>query len=78
VRAEVPGAKPERWQQSVYLDSRDRRVIVAFDEMNPVGQTHAADVPREGVRNIMFIVNTTNTKPGESGRVWIRDPRVER
>jgi hypothetical protein len=46
--------------------------------MTPVGQTHAAHVPRERLMNIMFVVDTTNTKPGASGRVWIRNPRVER
>jgi len=77
VRAAVPGAPPERWQRSVYLDVEERDLAVAFDDMTPVGQTHAPHVPRDGLMNIMFIVDTTNTKPGASGRVWIRNPQVE-
>jgi hypothetical protein len=77
VRAAVPGTSPERWQRSVYVDAQDREVAVAFDDMTPVGQTHAPHVPREGLMNILFIVDTTNTKPGASGRVWIRKPRLE-
>jgi hypothetical protein len=77
-RAAVPGAAPERWQRSVYLDTQDREIDVAFDDMTPVGQTHAPHVPREALMNIMFIVDTTNTKPGASGRVWVRNPRLER
>jgi hypothetical protein len=78
VRAAVSDAAPERWQRSVYLDPQDRGIEVAFDDMTPVGQTHAPHVPREGLLNIMFIVDTTNTRPGASGRVWIRNPRLER
>jgi hypothetical protein len=77
VRAAVPGAPPERWQRSIYLDAQDRDAVIAFEDMMPVGQTHAPNVPREGLMNIMFIVDTTNTKPGGSGRVWIRNPRLE-
>jgi hypothetical protein len=78
VRTAVPGAPPDRWQRSVYLDAQDRDVIVAFDDMTAVGPSHATHVPREGLMNIMFIVDTTNTKPGASGRVWIRNPRLEK
>jgi hypothetical protein len=77
VRAAVPGAAPERWQRSIYLDGQDRDIEVAFDDMTPVGQTHTAHVPRDRLMNIMFVVDTTNTKPGSSGRVWIRNPRLE-
>jgi len=77
VRAAAPGASPERWQRSVYLDAQERDIAVVFDDMTAVGQAHATHVPREGLMNIMFIVDTTNTKPGASGRVWLRNPRLE-
>jgi hypothetical protein len=78
VRAAVEGARPERWQRSVYLDSQDRDISIALDDMTPVGQTHTPRLPRQALLNIMFIVDTTNTKPGASGRLWIRNPRLER
>ena len=56
----------------------DRQQRVAFDDMTPVGKTRSVHVPRAGVRNIMVIVDTTNTKPGASGRVWIKRMSLER
>lgn len=78
VRAEVKGAAPERWQRSIYVDDQDRERSVLFSDMTPVGQTHAQRAPLGDVRSVLFIVDTTNTKPGTSGRVWIRNPRLEK
>ncbi len=78
VRAEVRGAPPERWQRSVYLDGTERTRSIFFDDMTAVGETHSARPPTATVRNIMFIVDTTNSLPGSSGSVWLRNVRVER
>ena len=78
VRAEVKNAPPERWQRSIYLDATDAEHRVSFDDMRPVGITHAPRPPREDVRAIMFIVDTTNSKPGASGRIWLKNVRLER
>jgi len=77
VRAEVPNAPPERWQRSIYVDASDSEHAVRFDDMRPVGVTHAPQVIPENVRAIMFIVDTTNSKPGASGRIWIKNVRLE-
>jgi hypothetical protein len=76
-RAEVKNAPPERWQRSIYVDADDRERTVLFNDMTPVGKTHAATVPLADIRSIMFVVDTTNTKPGSSGRLWLRDVRLE-
>jgi hypothetical protein len=73
VRAEVEGAAPERWERSVFVDSTERSKTVRFDRMTPVGRTHTPAPPLHGVRAIMFVVDTTNTKPGASGRLWFGD-----
>jgi len=78
VRAEVPNAPPERWQRSIYIDSTDRERSIAFDDMRPVGVTHSPRPIPENVRAIMFIVDTANNKPGASGRIWIKNVRLER
>jgi hypothetical protein len=78
VRVEVSGAEPERYQRSIYVDTDDRMQSVSFADMSPVGATQAGHVPQGGVRTIMFLVETPNTKPGTTGRVWIREPRLER
>lgn len=72
VRAEVPGAPPERWERSVYVDATEQARYVRFDEMTPVGKTHTSRPPKADVRAIMFVVDTTNSEPGASGRLWLR------
>jgi hypothetical protein len=76
VRAEVAGAPPERWERSVFVDTSDRERVVWFDTMTPVGVTHTTQPPAADVRAIMFVVDTTNTKPGASGRVWLGNVRL--
>jgi hypothetical protein len=36
-----------------------------------VGTTHSPAPPTAGIRSIMFVVDTTNTLPGSSGRLWL-------
>lgn len=76
VRAEVPGARPERWEKSVYVDATEQPRVVRFDEMKPVGTTHTPRPPKAAVRAVMFVVDTTNSKPGASGRLWLGQVRL--
>jgi hypothetical protein len=78
VRAEVPNAPPERWQRSVYIDATADERSVRFDDMRPVGVTRTPHVIPEAIRAVMFIVDTTNSRPGASGRIWIKNVRLER
>jgi hypothetical protein len=78
VRAEVPNGPPERWQRSIYIDATERERSVSFDDMRPVGITHTPNAVSDNVRAIMFIVDTTNNKPGASGRIWLKNVRLER
>ncbi|HUR35833.1 MAG TPA: hypothetical protein VM032_18645 [Vicinamibacterales bacterium] len=76
VRTEMAGAAPERWERSVYVDAVETSRLVRFSEMTPVGTTHAAVPPPDSVRAIMFVVDTTNSRPGASGRLWVGNPRL--
>jgi len=62
----------DRWQRSVYLDTLDREHTVYFDDCLPVGTTHTERAPLAHIRNVMFVVDTTNSKPGTSARLWIK------
>ncbi len=62
----------DRWQRSVYLDAFDREQTIVFDDFQPVGTTHTPRAPRTHITSIMFVVDTTNSKPGASGRLWIK------
>jgi hypothetical protein len=76
VRAEVAGARPERWERSVFVDVNEKEHVIRFDRMTPVGRTHAVHPLLQDIRTILFVVDTTNTKPGASGRLWIGNPRL--
>jgi hypothetical protein len=77
LRTQPVNAAPDRWQRSIYVDTADRPVTVLLDDMrptSPVGPRH----PRfADVRALMVIVDTTNSKPGASGRIWLREVRLE-
>jgi hypothetical protein len=76
VRAEVPDGPPERWETSVYVETSEQPRMVRFDEMKPVGTTHSPRPPKASVRAILFVIDTTNTKPGASGRLWLGNVRL--
>jgi hypothetical protein len=78
VRADMGEARPERWQRSIYVDTSEASYAIDFNDMRPVGEAPGATPPKDGVRNILFVVDTTNTAPGTSGRIWLRDLRLER
>lgn len=76
-RIDVPGGTPQRWQRSIVVGEVEREQSVRFEEMTPVGAADSATPPLDRVRNLLFIVDTTNTKPGTSGRVWLNRVRLE-
>jgi hypothetical protein len=78
LRANMAGGEPQRWQRSIYVEPNDRDRTIFFDDMTPVGETHSSAAPLVDVRSVMIVIDTTNTKPGSSGRVWLRDVRLER
>ena len=78
LRAPSADAAGERWQRSVYVDGFNRERRVFFDDLIPTGATDSRKLPLELVRSILFVVDTTNTKPGSSGRVWIKAAALER
>jgi hypothetical protein len=65
-------AAGERWQRSVFLDTAEQDHTVYFEDIMPVGETHTFRPPLAAVRSVLFVIDTTNTKPGASGRIWIK------
>ncbi|HWF83253.1 MAG TPA: hypothetical protein VG222_00305, partial [Vicinamibacterales bacterium] len=81
VQLRVPGPDhraAERWQRSVYVDTFDRERTVSFSDFTPTGDTHTAAPRWAEVRSVLFVIDTVNTKPGTSGRVWIKRVALER
>ena len=65
-----PAAR-ERWKRTVYVDASAHDRTIFFDDLTPVGRTHTFAPVLGAIRTILFVIDATNTKPGDSGRVWI-------
>lgn len=61
----------ERWRRSMYVDTSSQERTVYFDDLSPAGVTPTFRPPLERVRHVLLIIDTVNTKPGSSGRLWI-------
>ena len=77
LRALDAGRTLRRWQRSVYIDTVDRLHTVSFDDLVPSEGTANATLLLEEVTQILFVVDTTNTKPGTSGRLWIKSAALK-
>lgn len=78
VQVRTDGAVPERWQRTVYLDRFDEDRTIFFDDMTPVGETDTVAPPLSRIRSVLFVVDATNTKPGTSGQIWVRNAALQR
>lgn len=76
VRVEMAGRRPERWQRSIVLSADDRDYTIPFSDMTPVGEGLPASPTVANIRTVLFVVDTTNTAPGASGRIWITAPEL--
>jgi hypothetical protein len=63
----------ERWQRSVYLDRDARDTSVFLDDMRPIGPTSSWTPDLSKVNTVLFVIDTTNARPGASGRVRLED-----
>ena len=70
-------ASRERWKRTIYVDAAIQERTIFFDDLMPVGETHTFAPVLDGIRSILFVVDATNTKMGDSGRVWIRRAALE-
>jgi hypothetical protein len=79
MRLSIQARRPTggRWQRSIYLDQTVRNVIAPFTDLTPVAPTEAYRFEPPQIDSVLFVVDTTNTKPGATGRVTIRDLVVE-
>jgi len=72
VEVRAPGDSDRRWGKSVYLDEMARTFSIAFAEMSPLGAASGDPVLKD-VRDLLFVVDTVQTKQGASGQVWLDD-----
>jgi len=72
------GQDGQRWRRSVYVDQRPRDIMVFFDDMTPIGRTETSRPALNEITDLLFVVDTDNTVPGQSGRFSIEALRLER
>jgi hypothetical protein len=72
------GSDGRRWRRSIYLDTAEREVAVTVDDMRPIEPGQPAHPDPGRVHAVLFVVDTLNTRPGESGEVVVRDVRFVR
>jgi hypothetical protein len=68
----------DRWRRSVYLDETSRQIVVFFDDVRPVGPTAQRRLPLARVRDVLFVIDTVNAKPGSAGQFWLDDVQYGR
>jgi hypothetical protein len=68
----------DRWQRSVYVDDKEREYSVDVNDMVPIGNTRSATPDLNSVRDLLFVIETTNAKAGASGLLWITSAVVQK
>jgi hypothetical protein len=71
----VTAGEGKRWQRSVYLDERDRDIVIPFADMTAAGALAAGPPDVPNVRTILWVADTVNTDRGSSGRFLLDQVR---
>lgn len=78
ISVQLRAGERDRWQRSVYVETTDKEQTIFFDDFMPVGGTQTMKPSLADLRSILFVIDTTNTKPGSSGRLWIRSAALQK
>ena len=79
VQLRIPvGEQGRNWHRSVYVDETARTFVVPFDEMRPLEATTIGLPVLADVRDVLFVVDTVNTRAGVSGQLWVDDVKLGR
>jgi hypothetical protein len=74
VQLRAPGESGgERWRRSVYVDEMMRTFTIRFDDMRPLASTSAAHPSPDRVRDVLFVIDAPNARPGSNGQIWLDD-----
>ena len=72
------GDAGDRWSRSIFVAPADEERVVFFDDFTPHGSTGTFRPPLAEIRSILFVIDATNFKPGDSGRLWIKRAELQR
>ena len=71
------GDAGERWSRSIYVPPNADDRTVFFEEFMPHGATTTPRPPLEAIRSILFVIDATNARAGDSGRMWIKKAELQ-
>lgn len=72
------GLDGQRWRRSIYLDEEPREVTVFFDDMTAADAAVPSRPDFNNITDLLFVVDTVNTVPGQNGTFSIEALRLER
>ena len=79
VQLRVPGgAQGRSWHRSVYVNETPGVITVSLDDFRPLEATTTGRPVLEDIRDVLFVVDTINTRPGESGQLWLDEVKLGR
>jgi hypothetical protein len=76
VQLRYPSAGGERWAKSVYVDQNRREVRVPIERMLPADFQKGPIPDPSTARSLLFVVDLTNARPGDSNSIAIDDVRL--
>jgi hypothetical protein len=71
VQLRFPQGGGERWGSSTYVDATSRDAAVPFDRMRPLDRQAGAIPDPAGAASLLFVVDLTNARPGDSNAFTI-------
>ena len=72
------GDAGDRWSRSIYVAPAPEERTIFFDDFRPHGATRTPSPPLAEIRSILFVIDATNFKPGDSGRMWIKRAELQK
>jgi len=78
VQLRVRNGRGARWIRSVYVDAAPRRIVVPLSELEPADVQTSQRPVSTPLQNMLFAVDTLNTKPGTTGTFWVSELRFRK
>ena len=67
----VRSRQGEQFARSAYLDQMPSEHVIPLDEMTPVGETRSPRPVAANIADVLFVIETTHTRPGSVGSLRI-------
>ena len=78
VQLRYPSGGGERWAHSVYADSTPRMARVPIDRLVPADLQRGPAPDPSTARSLLFVIDLTNARPGDSNSIRISDVKFVR